>query len=223
MTTSPASATERTTAPAAGSVNGLAAPARRRRPVLVLVGLFLAALAAVLVAAALNAASARTMVWSTSTPVARGQPVQASDLVAVEVAEDTAGSLVAATFPSRERLDGQVWAADLPAGHLVSPALTVQRLAVADGQALVGLRLDPGGFPSAGLRPGDSVSVVAAGEQQGAAAQVLVERGVVESVAVLSDQGPASPRLVTVSVPEGQAGPVAAAGTSGRVSLVVVP
>lgn len=199
-------------------------PARRRRPVLVIVGLVLAALAATLVAAALNAASARTLVWATATAVARGQPVEPDGLQPVEVAADAAAGLVPATVTSRDELTGRVWAADLPAGQLVSSALTVQQLTVADGMALVGVRLDPGGFPSAGLRPGDAVQVVAsAGPQGGDDSQVLVERGLVEAVVVLSDQGAAAPRLVTLSVPAARAAAVAAAGTAGRVSLAVVP
>lgn len=181
----------------------------------------LAALAAALVAAALTAASATTLVWSTAVPVARGQPVTVQDLEPVEVAAETAPSLLEATVESRDQLIGRVWAANLPAGQLLSPPLTVTRLPVDDGRALVGLRLDPGGFPSTGLQPGDAVHVLAAPQQQGQPPELLTT-GTVEAVVVLSDQGPASPRLVTVSVPTDSAAAVAAAGTADRASLAIV-
>lgn len=205
-----------------GKVPGLPTPARRRRPILVIVGLVVATLAVALVAALLNAATATTLVWATAGEVSRGHPVEPDDMVAVEVNETTADSLVAATVESRDSLVGQVWAADLPPGQLLSSALVTQRLPVGDGQALVGLRLGPGGFPAAGLRPGDVVLVIESTVQQGQQPTVLVEGAVVESVAELGDQGVASDRLVTVAVPADAAAAVANAGSAGRASLAVV-
>lgn len=204
------------------SVAGLPKPARRRRPVLVVVGLVLAALSAALVAALLNAATATTLVWATATEVSRGHLVGPDELVAVEVANSAAGSLLEASVASRAQLVGQVWAADLPADHLLSPALVTEQVAVGEGQALVGLRLNPGEFPIAGLRPGDVVQVIEAAAQQGEAPQVLVEAAVVESVAVLGDQGVAAARLVTLAVPAEAAAVVANAGGAGRASIAVV-
>lgn len=203
-------------------IQGLPKPARRRRPLLVMVGLVVATLAVALVAALLSAATATTLVWSTAADVFRGDPVQPDDLVAVEVNESTSDSLLAASVESRDRLVGRVWAADLPAGQLLSEALTSERLPVGDGQALVGLRLGPGAFPAAGLRPGDVVMVIATSAQQGEQPWILVERAVIESVAELSDQGVASDRLVTLSVPAEAAAAVANAGSAGRASLAVV-
>jgi len=188
----------------------------------VVVGLVVATLAAALVAALLSAATATTLVWSTSTEVFRGHPVEPDQLVAVEVNEGTADSLLSASVESRDRLVGRVWAADLPSGQLLSDALITERLLVADGQALVGLRLGPGAFPAAGLRPGDVVQVIATSVQQGEPPRVLVEAAVIESVAELGDQGVASDRLVTLSVPADAAAAVANAASAGRASLAVV-
>lgn len=208
--------------PVTDGVPGLPKPARRRRPLLVVVGLVVAALAAALVAALLGAATATTLVWATGAEVLRGHPVQPDDLVAVEVGESTADSLLAASVESRARLVGRVWAADLPAGQLLSDALISERLPVGDGQALVGLRLGPGAFPAAGLRPGDVVMVIATSAQQGEPPRVLVEGAVIESVAELGDQSVASDRLVTLSVPADVAAAVANAASAGRASLAVV-
>jgi len=181
----------------------------------------LAALSAALVAALLNAATATALVWATAADVSRGRLVEAEELVAIEVSSTAAERLISATVESRDGLVGRVWAVDLPAGELLSPALVTDRLVVADGQALVGLRLDPGAFPVAGLRPGDVVMVVEAALQQGGP-RVLVDSAVVESVAVLGDQGVAAARLVTLSVPAGAAAAVANAGSAGQASIAVV-
>jgi hypothetical protein len=220
--TSPSTKVRPPRARVAEGVPGLPKPARRRRPLLVVVGLVVASLAAALVAALLGAATATTLVWATAAEVQRGQVVQPGDLAAVEVNESTVDSLLPASVESRGRLLGRVWAADLPAGQLLSDALTSERLPVGDGQALVGLRLGPGAFPAAGLRPGDVVMVIATSAQQGAAPRVLVERAVIESVAELGEQGVASDRLVTLSVPAAAAAAVADAGSAGRASLAVV-
>lgn len=89
----------------AGSARGLPKPARRRRPLLVVVGLALAALASALVAALLNAATATTLVWATAADVARGHVVEPGELVAVEVSASAAERLLAATVESREPAD----------------------------------------------------------------------------------------------------------------------
>jgi hypothetical protein len=204
------------------SVQGLPRPARRRRPLLVVIGLVVSTLAAALVAALLGAATATTLVWVTAVDVQRGHPVQPDDLVAIDVAESTAQSLVSASVASRDIPVGRVWAADLPVGQLLSNALIAERLPVADGQALVGLRLGPGAFPTAGLQPGDVVMVIATSAQPDEPPRVLVEAAVIESVAELGDQGVASDRLVTLSVPADAAAAVANAGSAGRASLAVV-
>ena len=220
--TSPTKQADRLQRPSAGPVNGLPQPARRRRPLLVVVGLVLAASSAALVAALLNAATTTTLVWATAADVSRGHPVEAEQLVAVELSASAANHLVAATTESRDELTGQVWTVDLPAGELLSPALVSERLAVADGQALVGLSLDPGAFPMTGLRPGDVVMVVEAAAQPGEEPRVLVDLANVEAVAALGDQGIASARLITLSVPAEAAAAVTNAGSAGRASIAVV-
>jgi hypothetical protein len=219
--TSPTAQARRPRRASAAPLNGLPKPVRRRRPLLVLVGLVLAASAAALVAALLNAATATTLVWATAADVSRGHPVAPEELVAVELSASAAERLVEATTESRDGLIGRVWAVDLPAGELLSPALVTERLVVADGQALVGLQLGPGEFPVAGLRPGDVVMVVVAGAKQGESPRGLVESAGVESIAVLGDQGVASARLVTLSVPASAAAAVANAGSAGRASIAV--
>lgn len=220
--TSPTAQAPRSVRAPTRPATGLARPARPRRPLLVVVGVTLAALSAALVAALLNAATATTLVWATATDVARGHLVEPDDVVAVDVSSSAAQQLLPATVESREGLIGEVWAVDLPAGELLSPALVSQRLLVEDGQALVGLHLGPGEFPVVGLRPGEVVMVIDVGGQTGQQPRVLVDAATIESVAVLGDQDAAAARLVTVSVPESAAAAVTSAGSAGRASIAVV-
>ena len=126
--------------------------------------------------------------------------------------------------PGVSTLVAAIAATTTPDRQLLSDALAVEQIPIEAGRALVGVRLEPGGFPTAGLGAGDVVQVAAAPvNQQDAAPVVLVRRAEVESVVVLGDQGPMSPRLVTLSVPEERAADVAASGLGGRVVLAVLP
>lgn len=227
MTSTPGSLTDEP-APSTGDgpVRGLPEPTkRRRRPVLVIVGVLVAALAATLVAVSLNALSQTRLVWQTSTSVVRGGPVTQDQLEPVEVPLEAADTLLAASVESMEAVtDGLVWAADLPPGQLLSAPLMVDLLPIEAGQSLVGLRLEPGGLPTAGLQPGDAVQVVAAtGGADSSVPTVLVDRGIVEAVVLLTEQNAAGARLVTVQVPADRAAAVAGSGLAGEVALVVVP
>lgn len=223
MKTKPVTSRSRVSGVAVPEVTGLPDAPRRRRPLLVAAGGLLALLVAAIALFVLQSVTATTLVWTTAAPVMRGTVVTEDQLAPVEVAEEAAGRLLAATIESRDLLVGQVWAADVPAGQYVSSALVADRVQVQAGTALVGLRLEPGGLPVTGLTAGDTVSVVHAPGGAGGQVSMLVESATVESVVVLSDQGSAAARLVTVSVPSDVAGEVAAAGMAGEVALVVVP
>ena len=193
-------------------------PVRRRRPLLVAAAVLLGVLVWLVVATGLERASARVQVWSVAAEVTRGQVVEQVHLVPTEVAVTDPSSVLAVTDVRVTELVGGLWAADLPAGTLISPGLIVERLEVAGDQALVGLALPPGGWPSASLRAGDVVMVVATGDT----ARVLVDRATVDSVTVLGD-AVSGTRLVTIAVPHGVAAEVTAAAAAGEVALAVVP
>lgn len=218
-----AATTRRSGAPTLPTVTGLPDAPRRRRPLLIAGGLLLALVITAVVAFVFQAVTATTLVWTTASEVQRGTPIDQAQLEAVEVPAAAADRLVAASIESRDDLVGQVWTADVPAGQYVTSAVVAPQITIAPGTGLVGLRLDPGALPLTGLQSGDTVMVVAASSQAGAQVEVLADEVTVESVVVLSDQGPASPRLVTVAVPDDLADEVAAAGMAGAAALVVVP
>lgn len=215
--------TSRRSTPALPEISGLPDAPRRRRPLLIAGGLLLALVTAAVVAVVFQSVTATTLVWTTAVDVQRGTPVGEAQLEAVEVPAAAADRLESASIESRDGLVGQVWTADVPAGQYVTSAVVSSQVEVAPGMGLVGLRLDPGALPITGLQTGDTVMVVLAPGEAGGQVEVLVDQATVESVVVLSDQGPASPRLVTVAVPTGSADEVAAAGVAGEAALVVVP
>ena len=202
--------------PAAGT---LPSPVRRRRPLLAAAAVLLGLLVWLVVASGLERASERIQIWSLAADVERGETVQPGQLVPTEVAVSTAAGLLEVLDVRPPDLGGGLWAADLPAGTLLSSALVLDTLPVAADQALVGLALPPGGWPTPSLRAGDAVSVLrTAGEQPG----VVVDRAIVEVVTMLGDAATAN-RLVTVTVPSGSAAEVTKAAAAGEVALVVVP
>lgn len=198
-------------------VGALPTPVRRRRPLLVVAALLLGALVWLVVSTGLDRASERVQVWGLAAPVVRGQVVDGVHLAPVEIAAPETAGLLVVTDARLGELLGGVWAADLPAGTLVSHGLILERLEVAADEALVGLALSPGRWPSPALRAGDVVMVVRTGDQPG----VLVERATVDGIAVLGDAVSAT-RLVTVAVPRGSVSEIAAAAAAGNVTLVVV-
>lgn len=193
-------------------------PVRRRRPLLIASAALLAVLVWLVVAAGLDRASDRVQVWSVASDVLRGETVEQAHLTPTEVAVGDPSAVLSVADARIAGLVGRLWAADLQAGTLVSPSLTVERLEVDAGEALVGLALPPGGWPSSALRAGDPVMVVASGD----VAEVLVERAMVDAVTVLGD-AVSGTRLITVAVPHAAAAEVAAAAAAGEITLLVVP
>lgn len=197
-------------------------PVRRRRPVLVVAAVLLLLLAGLTFASALQRAGATTLVWSLGTDVARGEPVTAAQLQAVEVPADATATLLRTDAVSVEGLAGQVWAADLVAGQLLSAALLVDTLDVPIGSALVGVALERGSLPANGVAAGDRVLVIDTRSEVDAGGRLLVDRATVEAVAAPVDDFD-SAVVVTLLVPEELAPLVAAAAADVAVALVVVP
>lgn len=199
------------------SAESLPRPVRRRRPLLVAAAVLLGVVVWLVVATGLERTSERVQVWSVAAEVSRGEVVEQAHLAPTEVAVADPSSVIAVADARVAELVGGLWAADLPAGTLISPGLLVERLEVDAEQALVGLALPPGGWPSASLRAGDTVMVVSTGDQSG----VLVDRATVDSVTQLGD-AVSGTRLVTIAIPRGSAAEVTAAAAAGEVALAVV-
>ncbi len=216
--------------PAAPSSNGhgkapavtISPPGRRTRGPEVIVGLVVIivfALGAVLLhLSAVDRTPALAVVGS----VERGDTITAADVKVIYVSSDDA----LARLPGSQltQVVGQVALVDLAPGTLLSRSVVADRPSLDPGEGVVGLSLEPGGYPSLGLAPGDRVSVIrtaepAAVDGDGESAEVVLTRdATVFSVEELASDR----RLVSIVAPEGDAEAVAAASGSGSLRLVLV-
>jgi SAF domain-containing protein len=168
---------------------------------------------------------ARQPVLAMRNAVRRGEVVRREDLMVVELNADTR----LATIPDKEsgRAIGKIAAADLAAGAVVSPDQFTETAPIKDGEAIVGMTLEPGEVPTATMRPGDTVQVVQAAKaqsQQGAAGpassqtRVLVRSA--EVVDVVDRQGRA---FVSLRMSQDDALAVSGASALQQVRLVQIP
>jgi hypothetical protein len=198
-------------------------PGRRVRGPEVIVGLIVIvvfALGAVLLH--LNAVD-RSPALAVVGTVERGDTLSASDIKVVYVSSDDA--LARLDESQLTQVIGQVALVDLAPGTLLSRSVVADRPALDPGEGVVGLSLEPGGYPALGLAPGDRVSVVraadpaAVGEDgEGAADVVLTREATVFAVEELASDR----RLVSIVAPEADAEAVAAAAGTGSLRLVMV-
>jgi hypothetical protein len=90
--------------------------------------------------------------------VERGQTLSATDVRVVYVSSD--GALARLTEADLNSVVGRVALIDLGPGTLLTRSLVADRPALEAGDGIVGLSLEPGGYPALGLSPGDLVNVV---------------------------------------------------------------
>lgn len=149
-----------------------------------------------------------------SRPVARGAVLTEADLAVAQVSRDSTIRTLPAT--NREQVLGHTLLTSLPAGSVITGDLLAPgTIAVGPSTRTVGLLLDPGGYPTSSLAPGDTVSVV----DTGGAGDVLDDQAVVLDSAPIVD-GSAT-RLVSVVVDGRSAAAITAAAAQDRVGLLL--
>lgn len=155
---------------------------------------------------------------ATATKIERGAVVSRTDLRIVYV---PAGDGIARLDVDRlDSVVGRVALVDLPAGALVTPSLVADGATIGDGQAIVGLSLDPGAYPAMGLAPGDRVNVVRALD---IAALDTDPKVIASGATVYAVEELSSDRLlVSVLTAQADADRVAASAGSGGLRLVMV-
>jgi hypothetical protein len=147
-------------------------------------------------------------------PAVRGTVLSDADLAVAQVPADTAVRVTRAE--DRQRLLGRTLLLSLPAGTaLTADLVTAGAVDVGPTSRTVGLLLEPGGYPTSSLAPGDTVSVV----DTGGAGDVLDDRAVVLSTESTVD-GTAT-RLVSIVVDAGSAAAITAAAAEDRVRLLL--
>lgn len=161
--------------------------------------------------------------------VERGDVISADDLRVVYVSSDEAVARMGESQMSE--VVGRVALVDLAPGTLLTRSVVADRPTLEQGEGIVGLSLDPGGYPDLGLAPGDRVTIVRSGDSAAAEAagdstdegesnsgNVIARDATVVSVEELTGDR----RLVSVLTAQADAEAVAAAAGSGSLRLVQV-
>ena len=199
-------------------------PARSRRRSWIAVGVVLVLISALAGAVVIARIADRQPVLALAQPIERGEVLAPEHLRIVEVAADDTLALVAAD--ARGELIGLTAVSALPAGTLLTVGSFTEGPTIPDGWEVVGLALEPGGYPVSTLRPGDLVTVVetphaaASTTSEGAATgRILAEGAEVFAVEPMGDLTGAL--MVSVAVPRSAAADIASAGAQDRVRLVL--
>lgn len=174
------------------------------------------------VAVLVNSAGAKSDVLAVGKSVAKGTVIERGDLVQVNVAG------VKGTVPVAQinTVVGQTAAVDFVPGQLVVAGTFTDKATPGPGEAVVGLSLEPSKVPGAGLEAGDLVdlyAVPAAAQAGNAETKVDEIVALTKGARVFSVDGDSvtgGTVLVTVVVPEGDAGTISAHSALGRVSVV---
>lgn len=172
-----------------------------------------------------NRAGDKVSVLEVSSPVAKGQVIERSDVQSVAVAGVPAGISVAQV----DSVVGKTAAVDLVPHQILTDMMYTSDPVPGLGQTLVGLALDPAQAPTDGLAPGDTVTVIAVPGDSAAAdgaraldhPVVLAEPAIVYAVRGSGTAG--GQLLVTLIVPENVSLRLAAYGSAGRAAIIETP
>ncbi|MGD1220599.1 flagella basal body P-ring formation protein FlgA [Streptomyces krungchingensis] len=199
------------------------APRRRRRPVVVGAGLALAAVGALVSVWLVDEAGDKVSVVATRHPIAAGESIKASDLVATEISHGTELRSLPASHASD--IIGKQAASDLPAGVLVTEDSVSDESSVTKGKSVVGILAKPGQLPIQKLRTGDAVTIVHTPQDGSASASSSKAGSTPDSLpAVVSRVGAPDANgavVVDVAAPEVNSTSLAAWAASGDVAIVL--
>ena len=214
---------------------------RERKPALAALAVLLVALGAVAAGYLVISAGHRVGAVEITQQVGQGQRIPASAIKEVEIASNSGINYVAWQYANR--VAGIYAAVQIPAGTLLTSAMTSATNNLAAGKVQVGLSLKPGQAP-ANLLIGQSVEAfgVGTGSGCGAAAAggggtggtgggngaggagpgVPITTGVIASV-VGSTASNGSTAAVTLAVPDADAGVLACYASAGDVAIALTP
>jgi len=198
---------------------GVSSASVRRSYPLVGAGLLAALLGALLFATMSAGSDHRQSVLVVRRAVAAGAIVSAADLAPVKMAPAKGMAFIAAS--DEGKVVGRPAAVALVPGSLLLGAELGSPAGLGDGEAAVGLLLEPGHFPP-GLRAGDHVAVVSAptGPVPASGDSIRLGTGVVEDIAPAPANAGA---LSRVRLDAGVSDRIAAEGAARRVALVALP
>ena len=211
---------------------------RERKPALAALAVLLVALGAVAAGYLVINAGHRVGAVEITQQVGQGQRIPASAIKEVEIASNSGINYVAWQYANR--VAGVYAAVQIPAGTLLTPAMTTATNNLAAGKVQVGLSLKPGQAP-ANLLIGQTVEAFGVGTGSGCAATsaggggtggtgggngagpgVPITTGVVASVSG-STASNGSTAAVTLAVPDADAGVLACYASAGDVAIALTP
>lgn len=195
----------------------------RRIDLRVVVGLLLFAVGILATSGLIRQAQQRTPVLVATRALEPGHTIEDGDLRAAEVG---LGPGVASVPAEDLRLvEGQVLAAPVEAGQLITPGAVSSGPSVSAGQVALSIGVTPQHAAGGALRSGDRVQLLATEDPDRPTARTSVLLSDVEVVAVTQEQGPAADPLMTVTlaVDSDDAAGIAQAANSGVLDLALLP
>jgi hypothetical protein len=208
---------------------------RERKPALAALAVLLVALGAVAAGYLVISAGHRVGAVEITQEVGQGQQIPASAIKEVEIASGSGLSYVAWQFA--DRVTGVFAAVQIPAGTLLTPAMTTATNNLAAGKVEVGLSLKAGQLPG-NLLIGDTVEAFPVGTGSGCAADgtgdgangngnavapgVPIATGSVASVSGTAVSG-GDTASVTLAVSSANAGILACYASAGDVAVTLMP
>jgi hypothetical protein len=189
----------------------LAPPGRRVRPPELAVGLLVTLLFALGGVLWYLRSVDRVAVLAVASGVERGEVIDASDLRIQYVS--SGDTLAALTEDQAADVVGGVALVDLLPGTLMTPGLVAESPRLSQDEGVVGIPVEPGGYPAFDLAPGDRVNVVAGGRSAlvasvevvavqdlaGGERKLVSLRGTQQQANAIAVADPATLRLVLVS------------------------
>jgi hypothetical protein len=202
---------------------GAALPVRQRRPGYAALAVVLIVGLATMGAYFYSQAGKKVPVVVVTTDVPVGHRIARSDLSTVRVA----GAVTAIGGANLDSVVGETAVVELLPNTLLQRAMVTSAPALTGSAAQVGVAVGPGQIPADGLRPGDTVQVLALPVKNSASSSaatpvppVLADTATVYSST--SDPSRSGGTLLTLVVPRSAAGAVAAASNAGLIALIRV-
>jgi hypothetical protein len=205
---------------------------RERKPALAALAILLVALGAVAAGYLVISAGHRVGAVEITQDVGQGQRIPASAIKEVEIASNSGLSYVAWQYANR--VTGVYAAVHIPAGTLLTPAMTTATNTLASGKVQVGLSLKAGQAP-ANLLIGQTVEAYPVGTGSGcggngngtgngtaATPGVPIATGTIASVTGSTSTN-GSTAAVTLAVSAADAGTLACYASAGDVAIALTP
>ena len=195
-------------------------PPGRRRPGLAAIAVLLIVLGAAVAGLLALRIDERVPVLVARNPIGIGQQISRDDLSVARMASEGVTVIPAG---DADEVIGRFASQEIPAGRLIDAGMLNTSGLFTPGQAAVGVALQAGRFPAAGLKTGDTVQIVRSVDGTG---KVIASRAIVSSVRDPSEStftsGTSNTTVVTVLVNERVSPAVAAAAMADQVSLVLI-